>query len=346
MKNIKLKSVLTTSVLSLMFSSTIALADGDLFIYNWTDYTAPDLIAKFEKDTGIKVTLDTYDTNETLLAKLQSGATGYDIVVPGHNFVEILVNEDLLQKINASGMENYDNLTADFTSPPWDQNNEYTIPWQWGTTAFTVDTSVYSGDINGYGVLFDPPAELQGKVGMFKSAAEVISMAQIYLGVPLCTEDPQEMKKVLALLEAQKPHVKIYSSDGILERLSSGDAAIHQNWNGYSIRAREANASMRYAFPKEGVVTWADNLAIPKGAKNYDNAIKFIEYMMQPENIAIQSNFAGYSNGIKGSLEYMSDKLKSAHELSPPEGTKMVFSKSCSEAAIKLSSKVWTTLLK
>ncbi|WP_120497649.1 extracellular solute-binding protein [Kiloniella sp. EL199] len=322
-----------------------ASADGDLFIYNWTDYTAPDLITKFESETGISVTLDTYDTNETLLAKLKSGAKGYDIVVPSHNFVEIFVTEGLLQKINAADMPSYKNLTANFKSPPWDKDNQYTIPWQWGTTSFTVDTEVYDGDINTYEILFQPPSELQGKIGMFKSADEVISMAQISLGLSLCNENPEEMRQVLDLLQTQKPFVKVYNSDGILERLTSGDTAIHQNWNGYSIRAREAKASMRYAFPKEGVITWADNLAIPKGAKNLDNALKFIKFMMQPENIAIQSNFAGYSNGITGSQEFFTDKLKAAQELSPPEGTPMVFTKTCSEKAIKLQSKVWTTLL-
>ncbi|WP_224824795.1 extracellular solute-binding protein [Cognatishimia sp. MH4019] len=336
---------ITISLLGVLLSSSAALAEGDLFLYNWTDYTAPDLIEKFETETGISVTLDTYDSNETLLAKLQSGATGYDIVVPSHNFVEIFISEGLLQPINASELSSAGNLNADFTSPSWDENNTYTVPWQWGTTSYTVNTDVFGGDINTYDVLFQPPAELQGNIGMFKSPDEVISMAQISLGLPLCSEDPAEMQQVLELLEAQKPHVKTYNSDGILERLTSGDVAAHQNWNGYSIRARNENPAMRYAFPKEGVITWADNLAVPVGAPNYDNAIKFIEFMMEPENIAIQSNFAGYSNGITGSDAFMSEELKTAHELSPPEGTPLVFSQTCSPAAVDLQNRVWTALL-
>lgn len=342
----KITTLIATISATVMISATAGGADNNLFIYNWTDYTSPDLIKKFEQSTGISVTLDTYDSNETLLAKLQSGATGYDIVVPSHNFVDIFIKEGLLQKINASKLASYSNITDDFKSPPWDENNDYTIPWQWGTTSFTVDTDVFNGDINTYNILFKPTAELRGKIGMFKSADEVISMAQISLGLPLCSENPKEMSKVLDLLQEQKPFVKVYSSDGITERLVSGDTAIHQNWNGYSMRAREVKASMQYAFPKEGVITFADNLAIPKGAQNYDNAIKFIEFMMQPENAALQSNFAKYANGIKGSDTYLSAELKTAPELSPPAGTPMVFSQSCSEQAIKLQSRVWTTLLK
>jgi len=336
---------LSASLLALTVGAGAAFAEGELFLYNWTDYTAPELIEKFEAETGISVTLDTYDSNETLLAKLQSGATGYDIVVPSHNFIEIFVSEGLLQPINASELAGYDNVAANFASPPWDEGNTYTVPWQWGTTSFTVNTDVFGGDINTYGVLFQPPAELQGQIGMFRSADEVISMASISLGVPLCSEDPNEMQQVLELLQSQKEFVKAYSSDGILERLVSGDVAVHQNWNGYSIRAREENAAMQYAFPKEGVITWADNVAVPVGATNYDNAIKFVEFLLQPENIAVQSNFAGYSNGIIGSEELMSDALKSAIELSPPEGTPLVFSETCSPAAVELQNRVWTALL-
>jgi spermidine/putrescine transport system substrate-binding protein len=336
---------LGASAITLSLGMTSALAAEELFIYNWTDYTSPDLIKKFEKETGISVTLDTFDSNETLLAKLKSGATGYDIVVPSHNFVEIFIKEGLLQEINASKLAGYENIADDFKNSFWDTGNKYTIPWMQGATSFTIDTDVYKGDIHTFDILLNPPKELQGKVGMFKSASDVISIAQIALGIPFCSEDPAEMTKVLELLKQQKTHVKIYSSDGILERLTSGDVAVHQNWSGYSIRAREKKASLAYSFPKEGVPSFADNIAVPKGAKNYDNAIKFIEFMMQPENAALQSNFAGYANGIKGSDKFFNDAMKNSPEVNPPAGTKFKFVEACSEKAIKLETKVWETLL-
>lgn len=342
----KLMKLLGASAISLVMGATTALADGDLFIYNWTDYTAPDLIKKFEMETGINVTIDTYDSNESLLAKLKSGAKGYDIIVPSHSFVKIFIQEGLLEKINASELNGYENIKKEFRDTTWDSGNVYTIPWQWGTTSFIVNTDVYKGDIDTYDVLFNPPAELQGKIGMFKSAEEVIGMALLSLKFPLCTEDPNQLTKVLELLKKQKPHVKIYSSDGILERMVSGDAAMHQNWNGYSIRIRDEIPSVKYAFPKEGIVAWADNIAVAKGSPNKANAIKFIEFIMQPENIAIQSNFASYSNGIAGSEAFMTEKLKSSPELLPPSGSKLVFSQTCSPKAVELQNRVWTSLLK
>jgi spermidine/putrescine transport system substrate-binding protein len=255
-----------------------------------------------------------------------------------------MIQEGLLMEINAGKLKGYENLIDSLKSPPWDPGNVYSIPWQHGTTSFNVDSAVYSGDINTFKILFEPPPELQGKLAMFNSADEVIAMALVYLGLPQCNEDPGQMKQVLDLLLNQKPHVKVYNSDGILERMVSGDVAIHMIWNGYAMRTRQQKPSIRYAYPVEGVVSWADNLVIPKDAGNKASAIKFIEFMMQPENAGLQSNFARYANGIKGSEAFMDDELKNAPEMKVPAGVKSVFAMSCTEKSIKLYDKVWTKL--
>ena len=337
--------LLVATVAASLFGTTGAQAAGDLFLYNWTDYTAPGLVEKFENRTGIKVTLDTYDSNETLLAKLKQGGGGYDIVVPSHNFVEILIAEGLVQRIDAKSLPGYDNIEPKWKGPEWDPENEFTVPWQWGTTSFTVDTSVYEGDVDTYATLFEPPAELRGSIGMFRTPDEVIPMAQIYLGLPLCNDSAEDMKQVLALLAGQKPHVKVYNSDGILERLVSGDTAAHMNWNGYSMRARKEKPSLRYAYPREGTLTWFDNIAVPADARNYENALAFVTFMLDPENAAMQSSFAGYANGIAGSAAFMSEELKSAPEVAAPADVRAVFTRTCPERAIKLADRVWTKLL-
>lgn len=346
-----MKSLLKSTVAALVIFAASAVtftaqAQGKLFLYNWSDYTAPALISKFEKETGIKVTLDTYDSNETLLAKLKQGGSGYDIVVPSHNFVDIFIKEGLLRKINASNLPAYNNIEKRWRSPPWDNRNAYTVPWQWGTTSFAVDTETYAGDIDTYATLFTPPAELRGKIGMFKTQDDAIPMAQIYLGIPLCSEHPGDMKRVYKLLAKQKPQVKVYSTDGVKERLVSGDVAAHMIWNGYAMRSRGEKSSLAYAYPKEGVLSWFDSLAVPKGAKNPANALRFIAFMLQPENAAIQSNFANYANGIAGSAKFMNAELKAAPEVNMPTTATSVFSKSCSEKAIKLADQAWTKLLK
>ena len=335
---------LMLSLLVIAIGAGSAIAAGRLFVYNWTDYTSPDLLKKFEKETGIKVTLDTYDSNETLLAKLKAGGGGYDIAVPSHNFITIMIEEGLLHKINAPKLKGYANIADQWKSPAWDPGNVYSIPWQTGSTSFAVDTSVYKGDIDTYKILFDPPPELQGSIGMFNAPEDLISFANIYLGFDQCNENPMQMKKVLELLMKQKPHVKVYNSDGIKERLVSGDTALHQTWNGYAMRARIEKPSIQYAYSKEGVIFWMDSLVVPKGASNIDSALKFVEFMMQPENAAMQTNFARYANGISGSEAFFDKELKTAPEIVVPAGVKAVFVPSCSQKAIKLQDKVWTKL--
>lgn len=332
-------------VLSVLFAASTAHAQGELYLYNWTDYTSPELIEKFESETGIDVTLDTFDTNETLLAKLKSGNATYDIVVPSHNFVSIMVEEGLLQPVNAKELEGYENLDPRWRDPQWDPGNKYSIPWQWGTTSYAVDTAVYDGPIDDYKVLFDPPESLQGSIGMMNSPDDVINMALVYMGEPTCNKDPQTMQAVLELLQNQKPHVKVYNSDGIKERMVSGDTAMHMMWNGYAMRAKAEKPSIAYAFPKQGVVTWMDNLVVPKNAAHPGNAVKFIEFMLDPENAAIQSNFARYANGIQGSEEYLEEELTSAEAFETPDDVENIFVEACPEESIELYSRVWTKLL-
>lgn len=340
----KLRSLVAAAFAAVSLTAAPAAAEGKLYIYNWTDYTSPELVKKFEEETGIDVTIDTYDSNETLLAKLKSGGGSYDIVAPSHNFVRILIEEDLLHPINAAEFSTYGNIKKQWQSPPWDPGNRYTTPWQLGSTSFTVNTDIYGGDIDTYRALFEPPQELQGQIGMFGTPDEILSMALIYLGHPLCNEDKAQMKEARDLLVAQKPHVKVYNSDGIKDRLVSGETHAHMNWNGYSMRAREENSAMRYAYPKEGVLTWVDNLAVPKNARNPENAKRFIQFYLRPENAALQSNFAGYDSGIDGAERHLDADKKGAPELNAPPDAKLVFAQTCSQKAIALQDKVWTEL--
>ncbi|MFV0475145.1 MAG: extracellular solute-binding protein, partial [Pikeienuella sp.] len=182
-----------------------AMAEGQLNIFNWAGYTPPDVVERFEKETGIDVTMDTYDSNETLLAKLQAGGGDFDIIVAGHSFVPLMVGEKLVQTVKLSEMENYGNLKPEFINPSYDPEGEFTAPYQGGSTAFMVDTAVYDKPIDSYEILFNPPPELEGKIGMLKSAPDVVMLAAQYLDLPFCSDDPATLQQVLDLLMEQKP---------------------------------------------------------------------------------------------------------------------------------------------
>jgi spermidine/putrescine transport system substrate-binding protein len=337
-----------------LFAAGLALAplmaqpahaeSGVLHIYNWSDYTAPDLIAKFTKETGIKVTLDTYDSNETLLAKMKAGGSGYDIIVVSNDFVPIFVKQKLIQPIDAAAMPNFKNLDPRWQNRDWDPKAEYTVPWQWGTTSFAYDAKVYPGPVDSLATLFNPPREFGNNVGMFGSPSEVISLALLYMGKPQCNTNPEDLKALVALLKTQKPRVKIYSSDGVFDRLASGDTSISEIWSGAAFRARSQRASIRYVYPKEGVIGWMDNIAVPAGAPDLENAKKFINFMMDPQNAALETNFAGYSNAVPASVTYVTPALASSPELNPPKDAKMVFATVCPAQATKDYDRVWTLI--
>ncbi len=206
-----------------------AHAEGSLSVYAWADSIAPDMVAKFEKETGIKVTVDAFSSNEDLLTKLQAGSSGYDIVTPSQHFVKIMVDSGLLENIDASSMEAFQQILPEYQKQWWDPTGNYSVPLAFGNAGYTVNRDLYKGPVDSWKYYFEPSEELKGKIASLAQPDEVIPAAQNYLGIPYCSEDPQAMKKVLDLLMAQKPFVTAYSSDNIENRIGSGEVALEQH---------------------------------------------------------------------------------------------------------------------
>lgn len=341
-----LKTINTCLLATAIGLSASAVSAEELHLFNWTDYTAPDLIEKFETETGIDVVIDTYDSNETLLAKLKSGATGYDVVFPSQHFVEILAAENLLQKIDIKSMENYKNVDPKFQNPDWDPAQEYSVPWHWGSASVQYRSDLYEGKLESLSEFFEPDESVKGRLQVFKTPDEVLNLANLYLDLPICSEDPEHAKQLLALFKNQKPSVLLYSSENMSDRLANGEVIMANAWNGDTMKGRlEANENIVYAFPKEGVIGWFDSAVVPVGASNVDAAMKFMNFIMAPENIAISSNFARYANAIVGSTEFFDENMQSAPELATPT-VPVKFALACSPKAQKLIERVWTQLLK
>ena len=324
-----------------------ALAAGELNIFNWGNYTNPDLITKFEKEYDIKVTITDYDSNDTAMAKIKAGGHGFDIVVPSASHVPIFIREGLLMESRPDQMSNFKNVNAKWADVPWDPNRRYTVPWQWGTVGIVVDTSVYDGDINTSAVIFDPPEELVGKINVAPEMQDVINTALHYVGSEPCTTDKAALKKVRDLLVAAKP--KWLSMDyGIIEKFAGRDLAASLYWNGAAFRAREKNPDVRFGYPKEGYAVWMDSVAVLADAKNPENAKLFQNFIMEPENAALISAFARYANGVDGSEAFMPDDMKDAPEVVIPAEYRDAgkFSPTCSPEAQALYTAVWTELQK
>jgi spermidine/putrescine transport system substrate-binding protein len=324
-----------------------AEAEGKLNVYNWFDYIPQELLDKFAKEHDVEVTMDTYDSNETLLARLKAGATGYDVAVPGDYMVAILIREGLLEKSEPNAMENFKNMDERWVDVYWDPGRHYSIPYQWGTTSFAVDTAVYNGEIDTLKILFEPPPELSGKINMLRDVNDVLNMGLRYLGFPRCNSDPEQLKALNDLMQKSKEHWMSFNSDGAKEVLVSGDAAAGMNWNGFAMRARLEKATLKYAFPKEGITGWMDNIVVLKGAPNLENAKKFQNFMMDPQNAAALTNFARYTAGIKGVEPYLDPELVSAPEVNPPANAPAPeFVPPCEDDTIRMYDRIWTNLLK
>ncbi|MDE4191537.1 extracellular solute-binding protein [Phaeobacter gallaeciensis] len=331
-----------TSVIAL--SAAAAQAEGTLNIYNWGNYTNSEMIEKFEKQYDIDVTLDGYDSNETMLAKVKEGGSGYDIVVPGDYMVAIMIGEGLLAEINAAEMENFKNLDPNWVDVYWDPGRKYSVPYQWGTTSFTVDSAVYGGDIDTLEIVFNPPEELKGRINMLNDMNDVINAGLRYLDYPRCNSDPAQMKELLALLLKAKEDWRTMDY-AVIEKLTSKDVDLSQSWNGAAMRARADRPTLKYAYPKQGFTGWMDNVAVLADAPNMENAKLFVNFMMEPENAAMTSNFARYANGVIGSEEFMDAEMLEAPEIVMPEGAPVPdFVKPCDQDVVAMYNKVWTRL--
>lgn len=345
----KTRLCLATAALALALTPTLALAQSKtLLLYSWANYVPADLLKRFEAETGVKVSVDVYDSNDTMLAKLQAGGGGYDIVVPTNSVLATMIRTDMLTKIEASKLANFKNVAAPHDKPAVDPKRDYSVPYLWGSTGFTYDSAKVPGGklAESWKEFFEPRPELSGKVAALNDQGEMFSAAALYLGLDTCTENPADAQKVLELLEKQKPHVKIYSSTGTIDRVAAGEVTLHQQWNGASHRAHAKLATAVFVFPTEGMNLWGDNFAVPKGAPNVDNAKLFMNWMMDPKNAAAASDFSGYNNAITGSDAFMKADLREDPAINPPEALRSRLRpvKDCSAKARELRDGVWTRL--
>jgi spermidine/putrescine transport system substrate-binding protein len=341
-----MKRLLTATAL-LMATTGLARAEGVLNLYNWGNYTSPELLAKFEAETGIKVTVTDYDSNDVALAKIEAGGAGFDLVVPSANYVPIWVEKGLVQELDLTRLPNHGNIAPEWMDVAWDPGRTHSIPWQWGSVGMAVNTAVYSGDINTSAIFLDVPEELKGKINVVPEMTDIVNLAILYVGGEPCTEDTEVLKKARDALLAAKPDW-ISMDYGATERLSNNDWAASVNWNGSTMRARLANPTVAYGYPKEGYTLFMDSVALLSDAQNVDEAYQFLDFIMVPENAAMISAFARYANGISGTEAFMPEDMQTAPEVVIPAefADNGIFLPTCSAKAQEYMTAIWTELQK
>jgi spermidine/putrescine-binding protein len=273
-------------------SSDLGGMEKELRIYNWSDYLADDTIPNFEKEFGIRVTYDTYESNEEMVAKLQAGASGYDIVVPSGYIVPVMVATDLITPLTRRYLTNFNNVSPLFRNLASDPENRHTVPWQWGTSGIAYRTDKVSSPVDSWEVFRDQ--RYTGKMTMMDDGREVIGSQLRYRGRSLNSTDPTELSQARDDAVAAKKQLKAYISAPVKAQLISGDVWIAQLWDGDTVQARAEQPNLGYVIPKEGCTIWADSMCIPRGAPHKRAAHEWMNYILRPEVGAALSEATGY----------------------------------------------------
>ncbi|MEQ1770439.1 MAG: polyamine ABC transporter substrate-binding protein [Devosia sp.] len=331
-----MRTSITLALAALLLSSSAVMAQEEkvLNVYNWSDYIAEDTIPKFEAATGIKVNYDVFDSNELVEAKLLAGNSGYDVVVPSGFFLERQVQAGIFKELDKSKLPNLANMDPDVMAATGvhDPDNAHSIDYMWGTTAIGYNPAKLKerlGDqpIDTWDVVFKP--ELVSKlqdcgVTLLDAPAEVVASALNYLGLDPNSESTDDLKKAEDLLMSIRPYVRYFNSSQYIDDLGNGEVCLSVGYSGDVFIARdaaaEANAGteVAYVIPKEGALKWFDLFAIPADAPHPENALAFINFMMDPEVAAANTNYVFYASGNKAALAFVDAEVKDDPAIYPP----------------------------
>ncbi|HUH99011.1 MAG TPA: spermidine/putrescine ABC transporter substrate-binding protein [Anaerolineales bacterium] len=274
-----------------------------LNLYGWSDYIPQQLLDDFTAKYGITVNYDTYSSNEEMLAKLQAGASGYDVVIPSDYTVAIMLKQDMLEPLDMSQIPNFANVDKRFTNQYYDPGNKYTVPYQWGTTALAYDKTKMPFEPKSWSDLWDP--RLKGRLVVLDDEREVMGMALQTLGFDKNSTDPQQLQQAEQKLIDLKQNILLFNSDDPETSLITGEAWAGLVYNGNASLAYQQDPDIVYICPTEGCGLWFDNLAVPKGAPHADAAMAFLNFVLDPQESVLITKEFPYSNPNTAALDYL-----------------------------------------
>jgi len=330
------KLILTTT--AIFGLGAAAAAAEEVRVYNWSDYIDESLLEKFEEETGLELTYDVFDSNEVLETKMLAGGSGYDVVVPSGTFLQRQISAGAFQKLDYDKLPNAKHLwdVVRERTAAYDPEHEYAVNYMWGTTGIGVNvdkvTEVLGEDapMNSLALIFEPEnMEKLAECGVqfLDAPVELIPAALAWLGENPDSHDTDVIAKTEEVLAGVRPYVQKFHSSEYITALANGDICVAFGWSGDVLqalwRAEEAenDVSIAYNAPKEGALMWFDMMAIPADAPNPDGAHQFINFMLDPENIAKASNYVYYANGNKTSQQYLIDDVIDNPAIYPDEDT-------------------------
>ncbi len=319
------------------------MAARPLYYFTWSDYVDKETMAEFERIAGVKVMVDTFSSNEELLAKLQSGADGYDVMVPSDYMVSIMAHQGLLADLDLSKIPNVQLVAERLQRLPFDPENRHSIPYLWGAVGIGYDSAVVSTEPDSWAVLWDP--QYKGRISMLNDQREVLGAALRSMGQSLNTRDPTIIEQAKAKLLAQKPLVKTYTSENYDQLLASGEVALAHGWGGAVARAMVERPSVRFVVPKEGGTVWSDCLVVLKTSKNKDLAMQFVNFLLDPGVAARTTNRVLFASSNREARSLVREQVRDNPAVYVPDS---VFERlewmTDVGKAIRLYDRAWTEL--
>ncbi|EGC81734.1 ABC transporter substrate-binding protein [Anaerococcus prevotii] len=312
------------AIILLFAAKTLIVGNGQisdsntLYLYNWGDYIDPDLIDKFEEESGYKVVMETYDSNEAMITKIKQKSTNFDICIPSEYAVEMMRDQGLLEKLDHSKIVGLDNIDERFLDVAYDPGNEYSIPYLWGTFGIVYNTKKYQeSDFSSWKNLWDK--KFEGEILSFDGARETLGIGLLANNLSLNTTDPKKLVEVRNELIGFMGNVKAILADEIRMYMALEEANVGITFSGDASSAIESNENLSYTIPKEGSNIWFDTMVIPKTSKNQKAAYAFINFMLEPENAAQNADYIWYATPNKKALDLIDPEARNDKTLYPDD---------------------------
>lgn len=295
-------------------------AKSQLVVANWGEYIDPEILTDFEKETGIEIVYEEFETNEAIYPKLELSTANYDLVCPSDYMIQKMLDNDLLQKINFNNIPNYKNIDERYIekSKAFDPGNEYSIPYCWGTVGILYNKEMVSDPVDSWDILWNEA--YKDSILMQSSVRDAFMVALARNGASINSTNEAELIAARDELIKQKPLVHAYVIDQVRDKMIAEEAALGVIYSGEAITTKKANDKLEYVIPKEGSNVWIDSWVIPKTAKNIEAAEKFLDYLCKPEIALKNYEYITYSTPNKAALELVEDEtLKSGSSVNPTD---------------------------
>ncbi|NLV75443.1 MAG: spermidine/putrescine ABC transporter substrate-binding protein [Tissierellia bacterium] len=276
-------------------------------VYNWGDYIDPSVIKDFEKEFNVKVNYNTFATNEDMYVSIKKGGTSYDVAFPSDYMIERMINEGMLEKINKENIPNLKYIEDRFLDLEFDPNNDYSVPYMWGTFGIIYNKNMVSEKVDSWDILWDE--KYKDQILMLDSQRDSIAVALKKLGYSMNSRNIDELEEAKEELIKQKPLVYAYVGDEVKDMMVGEEAALAGVWSGDAVAMIRENDNLEYVIPKEGSNLWFDNMVIPKTSKNKELAEQFINFMNRPEIAARNTDYIGYSTPNYKAMELLPEDI-------------------------------------